>query len=99
MDIEIATSVHTNASLFYVHFRFTQAFVDVRERERSFKRGSREQGRSLMNLHNNEAGRRVKFVLFLASAREMSLKCRVVDACIDFSQFNANSLNAMPSRN
>ncbi|XP_018303886.1 protein Wnt-5b [Mycetomoellerius zeteki] len=39
-------------------YKFTQAFVDVRERERSFKRGSREQGRSLMNLHNNEAGRR-----------------------------------------
>lgn len=49
-------------------FRFTQAFVDVRERERTFKKGSREQGRSLMNLHNNEAGRRVKFVLFLAHA-------------------------------
>ncbi|KAK1117718.1 Protein Wnt-5b [Melipona bicolor] len=39
-------------------YKFTQAFVDVKERERSFKRGSREQGRSLMNLHNNEAGRR-----------------------------------------
>ncbi|KAF3428682.1 hypothetical protein E2986_02436 [Frieseomelitta varia] len=40
-------------------YKFTQAFVDVKERERSFKRGSREQGRSLMNLHNNEAGRRI----------------------------------------
>ena len=40
--------------------RFTQGFVDVREREKNYKRGSREQGRSLMNLHNNEAGRRVK---------------------------------------
>ncbi|XP_046493395.1 protein Wnt-5b [Neodiprion pinetum] len=39
-------------------YKFTQGFVDVRERERSYKRGSREQGRSLMNLHNNEAGRR-----------------------------------------
>jgi hypothetical protein len=39
--------------------RFTQGFVDVREREKNYKRGSREQGRSLMNLHNNEAGRRV----------------------------------------
>ncbi|KMQ85967.1 protein wnt-5b [Lasius niger] len=54
-------------------YKFTQAFVDVRERERSFKRGSREQGRSLMNLHNNEAGRRVKFVLFLACACEKCL--------------------------
>lgn len=41
--------------------RFTQGFVDIRERERKYKRGSREQGRALMNLHNNEAGRRVSF--------------------------------------
>lgn len=54
-------------------FRFTQSFVDVREREGSFKKGSREQGRSLMNLHNNEAGRRVKFVLFLAYTCEKCL--------------------------
>ncbi|KAG5886192.1 hypothetical protein JTB14_026546 [Gonioctena quinquepunctata] len=39
-------------------YKFTQSFIDVRERERKFKRGTREQGRVLMNLHNNEAGRR-----------------------------------------
>ncbi|CAH1365022.1 protein Wnt-5b-like [Tenebrio molitor] len=39
-------------------YKFTQNFVDVREKERKFKRGSKEQGRNLMNLHNNEAGRR-----------------------------------------
>ncbi|XP_065341058.1 protein Wnt-5a-like isoform X1 [Cloeon dipterum] len=39
-------------------YKFTQGFVDVREREKTHKRGSREQGRQLMNLHNNEAGRR-----------------------------------------
>lgn len=39
--------------------RFTQGFVDVREREKNYKRGSLKQGRQLMNLHNNEAGRRV----------------------------------------
>jgi hypothetical protein len=39
--------------------RFTPGFVDIREREENYRRGSREQGRSLMNLHNNEAGRRV----------------------------------------
>nr|CAI5870440.1 unnamed protein product [Callosobruchus analis] len=39
-------------------YKFTQNFVDVREKERKFKRGTREQGRVLMNLHNNEAGRR-----------------------------------------
>lgn len=39
-------------------YKFTQGFVDVREREKNFKRGSTEQARQLMNLHNNEAGRR-----------------------------------------
>ncbi|KAL1114908.1 hypothetical protein AAG570_007732 [Ranatra chinensis] len=39
-------------------YKFTQGFVDVREREIRYQRGSREQGRTLMNLHNNEAGRR-----------------------------------------
>ena len=33
--------------------------MDIREREKNYRRGSRDQGRSLMNLHNNEAGRRV----------------------------------------
>jgi hypothetical protein len=72
-------------------FRFTRSFVDVRERERSYKRGSREQGKSLMNLHNNEAGRRVKFALFLDCAQEMSALLNVASlkvragAHIDFS--------------
>ncbi|XP_058804725.1 protein Wnt-5b-like [Phymastichus coffea] len=39
-------------------YKFSQSFVDVRERERGHKRKSREHARSLMNLHNNEAGRR-----------------------------------------
>lgn len=39
-------------------YKFTEVFVDIRERERKVKRGSREQGRQLMNRHNNEAGRR-----------------------------------------
>ncbi|XP_045519135.1 protein Wnt-5b-like isoform X1 [Pieris brassicae] len=39
-------------------YKFTESFVDVREREGKVKRGSREQGRQLMNRHNNEAGRR-----------------------------------------
>nr|UTM63731.1 wingless1 [Riptortus pedestris] len=39
-------------------YRFTQSFVDVRERETRYRRGTQRQGRALMNLHNNEAGRR-----------------------------------------
>lgn len=72
----VFTGKQDDMGIHRVRFRFTQSFVDVRERERSYKRGSREQGKSLMNLHNNEAGRRVKFALFLACARETSL-CNV----------------------
>jgi len=39
--------------------RFAKNFIDIREREADAKRGSVEHGRQLMNLHNNEAGRRV----------------------------------------
>ncbi|EEC03238.1 hypothetical protein IscW_ISCW024201, partial [Ixodes scapularis] len=41
-------------------YRFTEGFVDVREREQNHPRASLAQGRKLMNLHNNEAGRRVR---------------------------------------
>lgn len=40
-------------------FRFTKVFLDVKEKEKRWKKGTPEQGRNLMNLHNNEAGRRV----------------------------------------
>lgn len=40
-------------------YRFAKEFVDAREREKNFAKGSEEQGRALMNLQNNEAGRRV----------------------------------------
>ncbi|VCW85402.1 unnamed protein product [Gulo gulo] len=39
-------------------YRFAKEFVDAREREKNFAKGSEEQGRVLMNLQNNEAGRR-----------------------------------------
>ncbi|KAL6088568.1 hypothetical protein STEG23_030562 [Scotinomys teguina] len=40
-------------------YRFAKEFVDAREREKNFAKGSEEQGRALMNLQNNEAGRRL----------------------------------------
>lgn len=40
-------------------YRFAKEFVDARERERVYQRGSYESARIMMNLHNNEAGRRV----------------------------------------
>jgi len=36
-------------------FRFAKTFIDIRERDRN----SSEIARNLMNIHNNEAGRRV----------------------------------------
>lgn len=41
-------------------YRFSKEFVDAREREKTFAKGSVESARLLMNLHNNEAGRRVR---------------------------------------
>lgn len=47
-------------------YRFAKEFVDAREREKNFAKGSEEQGRALMNLQNNEAGRRVSHVVLTA---------------------------------
>ena len=43
-------------------YKFAQAFVDIRERERNHPRHSRDLSRILMNLHNNEAGRKVRSI-------------------------------------
>ena len=43
-------------------FRFARTFIDIREREKNERRGSKYHGRQLMNVHNNEAGRRVRVV-------------------------------------
>lgn len=40
-------------------YRFSKEFVDAREREKSYPKGSYESARLMMNIHNNEAGRRV----------------------------------------
>ncbi|XP_064633228.1 protein Wnt-5a-like [Lineus longissimus] len=44
-------------------YRFAQGFVDVREREKNHPRHSRGLARMMMNLHNNEAGRRAVYEL------------------------------------
>ncbi len=45
---------------FYINMRrFAKNFIDIREREKNEARGSDRHGRQLMNIHNNEAGRRV----------------------------------------
>lgn len=40
-------------------YRFAREFVDAREREKNYPRGSPEHARTLMNVQNNEAGRQV----------------------------------------
>jgi hypothetical protein len=41
--------------------RFSQTFVDGKEREKKgVKESKKSKARTLMNLHNNEAGRRVR---------------------------------------
>jgi len=42
-------------------YRFAQGFIDVREREKNHPRHSRGLARTLMNLHNNAAGRKAVF--------------------------------------
>lgn len=42
-------------------YRFSKAFVDIREKEKSFPRNSLGLARKLMNLHNNRVGRLVSF--------------------------------------
>ncbi|GBM55238.1 Protein Wnt-5a [Araneus ventricosus] len=61
-------------------YRFTEGFVDVREREVNHPRGSREQGRKLMNLHNNEAGRRavIRKVRVTCKCHGVSGSCSLV---------------------
>lgn len=64
-------------------YRFSKEFVDAREREKTYEKASMESARLLMNLHNNEAGRRVSFSLFefltvdTKTAGEVCLSCTV----------------------
>ncbi|XP_067437328.1 protein Wnt-5b isoform X1 [Thunnus thynnus] len=44
-------------------YRFAREFVDAREREKNYPRGSPEHSRTLMNLQNNEAGRQAAYNL------------------------------------
>ncbi|XP_022652399.1 protein Wnt-5b-like isoform X2 [Varroa destructor] len=39
-------------------YRFTEGFVDLPEREQKYGKNTPQQGKKLMNLHNNEVGRR-----------------------------------------
>ncbi|KAM7335412.1 hypothetical protein ACRRTK_005889 [Alexandromys fortis] len=54
-------------------YRFAKEFVDAREREKNFAKGSEEQGRALMNLQNNEAGRRAVYKM-----ADVACKCHGV---------------------
>jgi len=50
-------------------YKFAKNFIDIREREMNVERGTKDHGRQLMNLHNNEAGRR-------AVIKSMKVTCK-----------------------
>jgi len=54
-------------------YKFAQNFIDIRERERNEVGRSIPRGRQLMNLHNNEAGRRA-----VISNMKVTCKCHGV---------------------
>ncbi|KAK3540511.1 hypothetical protein QTP70_032467 [Hemibagrus guttatus] len=54
-------------------YRFSKEFVDAREREKTYEKTSMESARLLMNLHNNEAGRRM-----VSDLAHVSCKCHGV---------------------
>nr|AOZ35529.1 Wnt5 [Clarias batrachus] len=54
-------------------YRFSKEFVDAREREKTYEKASTESARLLMNLHNNEAGRRM-----VSDLAHVSCKCHGV---------------------
>ena len=64
----LAKNNHIFSLIILLLFRFAQNFIDIRERESAEKPGTLDHGRKLMNLHNNEAGRRV-------SVLSLSLSC------------------------
>ena len=57
MDKTLSTFFHLPQYISY--FRFAQNFIDIRERESNEIPRTQDGARNLMNLHNNEAGRRV----------------------------------------
>ena len=61
MDTSIIFFIEQNIELYIKKYRFAKNFIDIREREQNNDINGRVQGRSLMNVHNNEAGRRVIF--------------------------------------
>ncbi|XP_050669428.1 protein Wnt-5b-like [Leptidea sinapis] len=70
-------------------YKFAEGFVDVRERERKVKRGSREQGRQLMNRHNNEAGRRavIKLSRVTCKCHGVSGSCSLITCWHQLASF------------
>jgi len=69
-------------------YRFAQGFVDIREREMNHPRRSRQLAVMLMNVHNNEAGRKVPAlsrlhpVLLVVEKGELSTKAHKELVCI-----------------
>jgi wingless-type MMTV integration site family protein 5 len=70
-------------------YRFAESFIDVKERENNYPKGSREQGRKLMNLHTNEAGRRavIRKTRVTCKCHGVSGSCSLVTCWQQLSSF------------
>ncbi|RWS15153.1 protein Wnt-5b-like protein [Dinothrombium tinctorium] len=70
-------------------YRFAVSFIDVREREKNFPKSSPDQGRKLMNLHNNEAGRRavIRKTRVTCKCHGVSGSCSLVTCWQQLSSF------------
>ncbi|CDS40455.1 wingless type MMTV integration site family [Echinococcus multilocularis] len=70
-------------------YRFSKAFVDIREKEKSFPRNSLGLARKLMNLHNNRVGRLAVYKLATVACKchGMSGSCSLRTCWTQLSPF------------
>jgi len=76
-------------------YRFAVGFVDAREKEKNYPRHSDDLARMLMNLHNNEAGRRVSPVPAVTAA-SLSLDYLIIWGYSIIGSGSGFTMNANP---
>eukprot|EP00096_Caligus_rogercresseyi_P009288 TRINITY_DN3127_c0_g1_i1.p1 TRINITY_DN3127_c0_g1~~TRINITY_DN3127_c0_g1_i1.p1 ORF type:complete len:372 (-),score=61.81 TRINITY_DN3127_c0_g1_i1:317-1432(-) len=70
-------------------YKFSKNFIDIREREVNHEKGGDEHARQLMNLHNNEAGRRaiIKNMKVTCKCHGVSGSCSLITCWQQLSPF------------